>query len=604
MTEKIRYDNKLLKKCMDRDGFVVDLNAYPKLTRNVRISFTCKCGKKQCKKAFRCIATGGGGFCQQCIAVRKNEKSKKTCFTRYGVENPSHDETILKKIKVANQNKCVEDNLWLNNRSVPNGYWNVHKNIVSYVKWLGHTLGYTNMEDWYKVSQKAFRDNKGCGLLDKFGNSYSEILKTVFPNYEFLPWMFSTVPNGFWQKDDNIRWYLQWLLQKLGHTDTDYHKLSSKDIADNHGKGLLWTSKWKGSVSLLIKTLYDIPNYDEMRKTIQYSRVAICWLEHMESKYGVTIQHADNGGEVNIKGVGKVDGFCTETNTIFEFHGRFYHGDPRMYNPDAINCKVKKTYRDLLQKTMVRYKTIIEKGYNYIHVWEDDWNNGKDISDVSLLQQDTECYKIYAVNNARKLVKYFKKNDKLPPTTHYLSVWLSAYKSMNKTNMECARVIEVEHILDEIPLWRTRRELIIKTLEATKWIHEHKALPLLNAKDNTERLHCVFLYNQKKTGTCNYVKQYLDMHVPNWKDVRGIARMAQIALEKAEVIVRWFQDKGRIPRRHLTNDKTEQQYASWLYEQRKTVISKDTNTLYRCNYYDEVIQYLNKHLPGWREASL
>lgn len=36
-------------------------------------------------------------------------------------------------------------------------------------------------------------------------------------------------------------------------------------------------------------------------------------------------------GEYRIEGVGKVDGFCEQTNTVYEYHGDYWHGNPDIY---------------------------------------------------------------------------------------------------------------------------------------------------------------------------------------------------------------------------------------------------------------------------------
>ena len=58
----------------------------------------------------------------------------------------------------------------------------------------------------------------------------------------------------------------------------------------------------------------------------------------------VNIQHAENGGEFLIPTTKyKADGYCKETNTIYEMNGAFYHSDPRMFpNRDEIH-PLKKT---------------------------------------------------------------------------------------------------------------------------------------------------------------------------------------------------------------------------------------------------------------------
>ena len=49
------------------------------------------------------------------------------------------------------------------------------------------------------------------------------------------------------------------------------------------------------------------------------SVIALQWMKYIAITEGIHIRHARNGGEVDIMGY-KVDGFCIETNTVYEFH--------------------------------------------------------------------------------------------------------------------------------------------------------------------------------------------------------------------------------------------------------------------------------------------
>ncbi len=53
---------------------------------------------------------------------------------------------------------------------------------------------------------------------------------------------------------------------------------------------------------------------------------------------GIYIQYALNDGEYQIPGTRyKADGYCSETNTIYEFHGDYWHGNPSKFSPTDIN---------------------------------------------------------------------------------------------------------------------------------------------------------------------------------------------------------------------------------------------------------------------------
>lgn len=69
----------------------------------------------------------------------------------------------------------------------------------------------------------------------------------------------------------------------------------------------------------------------------------------------------------------KPDGYNPITNTIYEFWGDFWHGNPDIYNPDIINPKTKTTFGDLYEQTNNKITLIKQSGYNLIQMWENDF---------------------------------------------------------------------------------------------------------------------------------------------------------------------------------------------------------------------------------------
>ena len=105
-----------------------------------------------------------------------------------------------------------------------------------------------------------------------------------------------------------------------------------------------------------------------------YSKPSILWLDFLSKLYNINIQHACNFGEYLIPETKyKADGFCKENNTIYEFHGDYWHGNPMKFNPDDINEKSKKTFKELYDETLIRENKIKELGYNLVTIWEYDW---------------------------------------------------------------------------------------------------------------------------------------------------------------------------------------------------------------------------------------
>lgn len=70
----------------------------------------------------------------------------------------------------------------------------------------------------------------------------------------------------------------------------------------------------------------------------------------------------------------KTDGFDPITNTIYEFNGDFWHGNPTVFSKDKINNVVKKTFEELYLKTINKERLLKEAGYNVISIWEFDFD--------------------------------------------------------------------------------------------------------------------------------------------------------------------------------------------------------------------------------------
>jgi len=107
-----------------------------------------------------------------------------------------------------------------------------------------------------------------------------------------------------------------------------------------------------------------------------YSKVAIAWLNSIMAEKGIHIQHALNGGEYTAQ-IGEYtfsfDGYCKETNTVYEFYGDKYHGNLQVYKADEILVNGK-TARQLYAKTLWREKQILSAGYNLVTIWESQYN--------------------------------------------------------------------------------------------------------------------------------------------------------------------------------------------------------------------------------------
>ncbi len=65
-----------------------------------------------------------------------------------------------------------------------------------------------------------------------------------------------------------------------------------------------------------------------------------------------------------------VDGFDPNTNTIYEWNGSFWHGNPDYYCAESIHPVIKSiTFGELYEKTIRKQQDLLNSGYNLIVEW-------------------------------------------------------------------------------------------------------------------------------------------------------------------------------------------------------------------------------------------
>jgi len=129
---------------------------------------------------------------------------------------------------------------WLSGR-VPDGYWSRAANRRRYMDWLGKKCGFQTSEDWHHITKRTFYKNRGGGLLaNYYRDSPFAAMREYKPRCEWKPWLFRSVPQGFWQSAGNRRAYMDWLGKELKCKQTsDWYRITKEDFYSHCGGGLL-----------------------------------------------------------------------------------------------------------------------------------------------------------------------------------------------------------------------------------------------------------------------------------------------------------------------------------------------------------------------------
>jgi very-short-patch-repair endonuclease len=242
-----------------------------------------------------------------------------------------------------------------------NKFWKDLNNHKVYTEWLFKELKYESMEDWYKTTNIIVSKNHGCGLLSSYYNlSIQKMLKTIYPDYKWIPWKFERVSNNFWDDEENQRNYIKWLFKELKYeTIEDWYKINQQDFNNNHGGGLVNTlySK-KSNYKKLIISCYPTFNWEEDKFKCLKGE-GICY-ELLNQKYNIIWSY-------------KVD-WCKYTNCLpFDFCIEEYK---IIIEVDGEQHFIQVSNWDPPEETRKRDKYKMEKalenGYSVIRILQED----------------------------------------------------------------------------------------------------------------------------------------------------------------------------------------------------------------------------------------
>ena len=254
------------------------------------------------------------------------EKCKSTWLKNYGVDHPLKSPIILEKIKNTNINKYGVINIGKlpeiiekikNTKSEKYGNRN-YNNRDKYKKTCIHKYGidhYSKTEN-YIVNFKKQRLNRFLDYLF-LGNRLQNKLTPLFKREEF-----KTVNNKY-----------QFQCGVCNNVFCD-------KIDDGRIPRCNICYPYSGNISFMEIEFLDILNIKDRQFIVE--------------SY-------------------KVDGIDKNSNTIYEFLGDYWHGNPNIFNLNDINQSNHKTFSELYENTIIKFIELTKLGYNIKYIWENDW---------------------------------------------------------------------------------------------------------------------------------------------------------------------------------------------------------------------------------------
>ncbi len=146
----------------------------------------------------------------------------------------------------------------------PRAFWKDPKNHRRYMDWFSERMQIQTPEDWYRINNQDFRDNKGGAFLLHYQSTISLAIMTYLPKYDWQEWRFGKTPKGFWDEKRNRIRFMKWLGKQVGIKKIDdWYDLTRKDFDKHNGKQFI--KFYDGSPLAAVKDCIPRKLWDEWR---------------------------------------------------------------------------------------------------------------------------------------------------------------------------------------------------------------------------------------------------------------------------------------------------------------------------------------------------
>ena len=106
-----------------------------------------------------------------------------------------------------------------------------------------------------------------------------------------------------------------------------------------------------------------------------------CLVSKIESEIGKKFNEIGTKFETQFKITSKpYDFYFPEKNLLVEFNGDYFHANPNKYDANYYNKKKGMFAHELWAQDELKKKEALDKGYNFLTIWEEDYKKDKDLT--------------------------------------------------------------------------------------------------------------------------------------------------------------------------------------------------------------------------------
>lgn len=253
---------------------------------------------------------------------------------------------------------------WLFQKA-PHQYWHDINNQRKYFDWLSKELNIQDHNDWYRYKVSDIIKKGGSGILNLYGKSLFNTLKTLYPEATFDSKKFRVpqFPKGFWVDTENQKRFLNGIAKELSiEKYEDWYRVKSSEISKRGGESLL--TRYGDSMIKLLQAVFPdhdwkIWKFDSVSKGFWKSDSnARDFLENFSKEND--IQHLDDWHTVSWKNLQSQKGgrLLKSSGGLVSLLRKFYpehswDGDQRRTTPSKTQLLLFKYVKSLFPDTSV-----------------------------------------------------------------------------------------------------------------------------------------------------------------------------------------------------------------------------------------------------------
>jgi hypothetical protein len=116
--------------------------------------------------------------------------------------------------------------------------WSNINHQRNYWDWLAEVKNIQDILDWYNIKKSDVVDRNGSSFLHKYyKGSVFEALVVSYPQTEWQPWRFHSVPKNCWNNEDNRLKFFDWVADQMDFKDMEsWYAINYDDIVWYGGK--------------------------------------------------------------------------------------------------------------------------------------------------------------------------------------------------------------------------------------------------------------------------------------------------------------------------------------------------------------------------------